>query len=183
MKYGNSKRIGHIMRDCKAPVAATNQRNPVVNQKAAVTCYECGRQGHYKRGEANQDSNVVTSTFLLNNRYASILFDSGADQSFVSTTFSSLIDIIPTALYNSYAVELADGKIIGADIKIKGCTLNLLNHPFNIYLMPVELGSLMLSSDFSEVFPEDLPGLPPTRQVKFRIDLVPGAAPVAPSNL
>ncbi|GKG36823.1 hypothetical protein Tco_0446996, partial [Tanacetum coccineum] len=33
--------------------------------------------------------------------------------------------------------------------------------------------------DFSEVFPEDLPGLPPTRQVEFQIDLVPGAAPVA----
>ncbi|GKF50369.1 hypothetical protein Tco_0146836, partial [Tanacetum coccineum] len=35
--------------------------------------------------------------------------------------------------------------------------------------------------DFSEVFPEDLPGLPPTRQVEFQIDLVPGAAPVARS--
>nr|GFB18313.1 DNA/RNA polymerases superfamily protein, putative [Tanacetum cinerariifolium] len=33
--------------------------------------------------------------------------------------------------------------------------------------------------DFLEVFPEDLPGLPPTRQVKFQIDLVPGVAPVA----
>ncbi|GJT79599.1 putative reverse transcriptase domain-containing protein, partial [Tanacetum coccineum] len=33
--------------------------------------------------------------------------------------------------------------------------------------------------DFPEVFPEDLPGLPPTRQVEFQIDLVPGAAPVA----
>ena len=33
--------------------------------------------------------------------------------------------------------------------------------------------------DFPEVFPEDLPGIPPTRQVEFRIDLVPGAAPVA----
>ncbi|GJU61673.1 hypothetical protein Tco_1243508 [Tanacetum coccineum] len=33
--------------------------------------------------------------------------------------------------------------------------------------------------DFLEVFPEDLPGLPPTRQVEFQIDLVPGAAPVA----
>ncbi|GJZ09932.1 hypothetical protein Tco_0544215, partial [Tanacetum coccineum] len=32
---------------------------------------------------------------------------------------------------------------------------------------------------FPKVFPEDLPGLPPTRQVEFRIDLVPGAAPVA----
>ncbi|GKF16437.1 putative reverse transcriptase domain-containing protein [Tanacetum coccineum] len=33
--------------------------------------------------------------------------------------------------------------------------------------------------DFPDVFPEDLPGLPPTRQVEFQIDLVPGAAPVA----
>ncbi|GKF43797.1 hypothetical protein Tco_0130349, partial [Tanacetum coccineum] len=33
--------------------------------------------------------------------------------------------------------------------------------------------------EFPEVFPKDLPGLPPTRQVEFQIDLVPGAAPVA----
>ncbi|GKD25292.1 putative reverse transcriptase domain-containing protein, partial [Tanacetum coccineum] len=33
--------------------------------------------------------------------------------------------------------------------------------------------------DFPDVFPEDFPGLPPTRQVEFQIDLVPGAAPVA----
>ncbi|GJV68607.1 putative reverse transcriptase domain-containing protein [Tanacetum coccineum] len=33
--------------------------------------------------------------------------------------------------------------------------------------------------EFPEVFPEDLPGIPPTRQVEFRIDLVPGATPVA----
>nr|GEW00659.1 putative reverse transcriptase domain-containing protein [Tanacetum cinerariifolium] len=33
--------------------------------------------------------------------------------------------------------------------------------------------------DFLEVFPEDLPGIPPTRQVEFQIDLIPGAAPVA----
>ncbi|GKA27853.1 hypothetical protein Tco_0714021 [Tanacetum coccineum] len=33
--------------------------------------------------------------------------------------------------------------------------------------------------DFPEVFPEELPGLPPPRQVEFRIDLIPGAAPVA----
>ncbi|GKF55609.1 hypothetical protein Tco_0165949, partial [Tanacetum coccineum] len=32
---------------------------------------------------------------------------------------------------------------------------------------------------FPKVFPEELPGLPPPRQVEFRIDLIPGAAPVA----
>ncbi|GKD68467.1 putative reverse transcriptase domain-containing protein, partial [Tanacetum coccineum] len=134
-------------------------------------CFECGAPGHFKRdclklknknggsgnaqgwvyavgnaeknGNAsrNPDSNVVTSTFLLNNCYASILFDTGADRSFISTAFSSLIDIAPTPLENSYDVELADGKIVGIDTIIRGCTLNFLNHPFNIDLMPVELGS------------------------------------------
>ncbi|GJR87604.1 putative reverse transcriptase domain-containing protein [Tanacetum coccineum] len=61
--------------------------------------------------------------------------------SFVSTTFSSLIDITPTTLDHYYDVELADGKIIGINTIIRGCTLNLLNHPFNINLMPIELGS------------------------------------------
>ncbi|GJR98289.1 putative reverse transcriptase domain-containing protein [Tanacetum coccineum] len=89
----------------------------------------------------NPDSNVVTGTFLLNNCYASILFETGADRSYISTTFSSLIDIAQTLLENSYDVKLADGKIVRVDTIIRGCTLNFLNHPFNIDLMPVELGS------------------------------------------
>ncbi|GKB46275.1 putative reverse transcriptase domain-containing protein, partial [Tanacetum coccineum] len=145
-----------------------NRRNSGATQNAA-TCYECGVQGHYKReclklkngnrgiqcgngsapakvyvvGNAgtNPDSNVVTGTFLLNNRYASILFDIGADRSFVSTRFSSLIDITPTTLDHYYDVKLADGKIIRINTIIRGCTLNFLDHPFNIKLMPVELGS------------------------------------------
>ncbi|GJV53771.1 putative reverse transcriptase domain-containing protein [Tanacetum coccineum] len=96
-----------------------------------------------KRGNApgNPDANVVTGTFLLNNHYASILFDTGADRSFISTAFSSLISIAPTSLENCYDVELADGKLVKIDTIIRGCTLNFLDHPFNIDLMPVELGS------------------------------------------
>ncbi|GKD06061.1 putative reverse transcriptase domain-containing protein [Tanacetum coccineum] len=230
-------------------------------------CFECGAPGHFKRdcpklknkdggngnaqgwvyavgnaekrgnASGNPNSNVVTGTFLLNNRYASILFDTGADRSFISSAFSSLIDIAQTPLENSYDVELADGKIVGVDTIMRGCTLNFLNHPFNIDLMPVELGSFdviigmdwlrrchavivcdekhvripygnetlifcgnesndgresrltiiscskaqeyMAKGYFPEVFPEDLPGLPPARPVEFQIDLIPGAAPVA----
>ncbi|GJW69360.1 putative reverse transcriptase domain-containing protein [Tanacetum coccineum] len=102
---GEKKRTGHLAQDCRSqPVAANNQRAPRVNQRV-LTCFES-----YAVGTAgiNPSSNVVTGTFLLNNRYASILFDTGADMSFVSTAFSSLIDIIPTTLDYGYDVELAD---------------------------------------------------------------------------
>ncbi|GJT87658.1 putative reverse transcriptase domain-containing protein [Tanacetum coccineum] len=256
----------------------------------AIVCFECGAPGHFRKdcpqwknknqgngngvarayavGVAGQnpDNNVVTGTFLLNNRCASILFDTGADRSFVSTQFSTLINIAPTTLDHGYNVELADGRIIWVNTVLLGCTLNFLNHPFHVDLMPVEMGTydviigmdwltkyqavidcakkivripfgseilifhgdgsrnkrgtrlniisctkaqkyllqgchvflahitiketgdkskkkqlqdVPIVKNFPEVFPEDLPGLPPTRQVEFHIDLVPGAAPVA----
>nr|GEY52207.1 putative reverse transcriptase domain-containing protein [Tanacetum cinerariifolium] len=234
---------------------ANNQRGNGTGQKP--TCYECGSQGHFRkdcpkfknnnhgtqggnatapakvyevgRAGINPDSNVVTGMFLLNNCYASILFDTGVDRSFVSTAYRSQIAITPTTLDHYYDVKLADGRIIGLNSILRGCTLNFLNHPFNIDLMPVELGSfdaiigkqdslniiscakmqkyiqkgchvflahittkeaedklekkrledVPIVQNFPEVFPEDFPGLPPTRQVEFKIDLIPDVAPVA----
>ncbi|GJT60061.1 putative reverse transcriptase domain-containing protein [Tanacetum coccineum] len=134
-------------------------------------CFKCGAPGHFKndcpklknkdggngsaqcwvyavgnaekKGNASRDpdSNVVTGTFFLNNRYASILFYTGADRSFISFAFSSLINIVPTPLGNSYDVKLADGKIVRVDTIIRCFTLTFLNHLFKIDLMPVELCS------------------------------------------
>ncbi|GKE51019.1 putative reverse transcriptase domain-containing protein, partial [Tanacetum coccineum] len=277
-----------------APSATTttpgNVHPSVETERGA--CYECGNTGYIKKNcpklknrrngngngvaqgrayalggrDASPDSNVITGTFLLNNRYATILFDTGADRSFVSNTFNALINITPTTLENHYDIELADGKIIRVNTIIRGCTLNFMNHPFNIDLMPVPLGSfdiiigmdwltkyhgviicdekivrvpfgremlifqgdgnnqrkesrlniisctkaqkylskgcdvflvhittkeakdklegkrledVPIVRDFPEVFPEDLSGIPPARQVEFQIDLVPGVAPVA----
>ncbi|GKF71319.1 putative reverse transcriptase domain-containing protein, partial [Tanacetum coccineum] len=112
-----------------------NRGNQVGGGNVPVKVYAVGHAG------TNPDSNIVTGTFLLNNRYASILFDTGANRSFVSSAFSSQIDITPTALDQYYGVELADGRIIGLNTILRGCTLNILNHLFNINLMPVELGS------------------------------------------
>ncbi|GJU34828.1 putative reverse transcriptase domain-containing protein [Tanacetum coccineum] len=265
-KCHKCNRVFHMARDCRSPAnanTANTQRGTGTGQKP--TCYEYGAQGHFKRecpklknnnnrgnpagnvnapakvytvGHAgtNPDSNVVKGAFLLNNLYASILFDTGADRIFVSTVFSSQIDITPTVLDHYYDVKLADGRIIGLNTILRGCTLNILNHPFNIDLIPIELGSfdaiigmdwlvkyqeiivcaekivcipwgnetLIVHSDRSNrgneahlhiisytktqeymlkgcpVFlANDLPGLPPTLQVEFQIDLIPGAAPVA----
>ncbi|GJZ94977.1 putative reverse transcriptase domain-containing protein, partial [Tanacetum coccineum] len=153
----------------------------------------------------------------------------------------ALLDVAPSTFETSYVVELADGRILETNVVLRGCMLGLLGHPFNIDLMPVELGSfdiiigmdwlekyhalivceekvvripfrdevliirgenydggtqvtskkaedkseekrledVPIVREFPEVFPEDLPGLPPGQQVEFQIDLVPGAAPVA----
>ncbi|GJT58780.1 putative reverse transcriptase domain-containing protein [Tanacetum coccineum] len=105
------------------------------NYLAAAKVYVVGNAG------ANPDNNVITGTFLLNNRYASILFDTGADRSFVSTAFSSRIVITPTALDHDYNVELAEGANCWINTILLRLTLNFLNHPFNIDLIPVEIGS------------------------------------------
>ncbi|GJS97096.1 putative reverse transcriptase domain-containing protein [Tanacetum coccineum] len=172
--------VGHLARDCKSPANANNANNQTgtgTGQKP--TCYKCGAHGHFKRectklknnnnpgnpagnvnapvkvyavghARTNPDFNVVTGTFLLNNRYASILCDISVDRSFVSTAFSSQINNTPTILDHYYDVELADGRIIGLNTILRGCTLNILNHPFNIDLMPVELGSfdVIISMDW-----------------------------------
>nr|GFA10758.1 putative reverse transcriptase domain-containing protein [Tanacetum cinerariifolium] len=128
--------LRHFKRDCPK----LNNKNGG-NGNAQGWVYVVGNAERNGNAAGNLDSNVVTGTFLLNNRYASILFDTGADRSFVSTAFSSLIDIITTPLDNHYNVELADEKIVGINTIIRGCTLNFLNHPFTIDIMPVELGS------------------------------------------
>ncbi|GJV74967.1 putative reverse transcriptase domain-containing protein [Tanacetum coccineum] len=134
------------------------------NENAQGWVYAVGNAE--KRGNAmgNPDSNIVMGT--LNNHYASILFDTGADRSFISTAFSSLINITPNPLENSYDVELADGKIISTkkeEDKSEG----------------KQIKDVPIVRDFPEVFPEDLSGLPPARPVEFQIDLILGAAPVA----
>ncbi|GJT95043.1 reverse transcriptase domain-containing protein [Tanacetum coccineum] len=120
------KKIGHLARDCRNSGSNgnnNNRGNSGGNGNALVKVYVVGNAG------TNPDSNVITGTFLLNNRYASILFDTGADRSFVSTIFSSLIDITPTTLDHYYDVELADRKIIGINSIIRGCTLNFSGIP------------------------------------------------------
>ncbi|GKC70529.1 reverse transcriptase domain-containing protein [Tanacetum coccineum] len=151
-------KIGHKARYCKEKNVAMG-----ANAQPIPTYYDYGEQGHIRnrcpnkvkqeeagevrgRAYAIKDAepkgpNVVTGTFLLNNRYASVLFDSGSNTSFVNTRFSSMLDIDPVKIDTSYEVELADGRVVSKNNVLKGCTLNLVNHLFEIDLIPIELGT------------------------------------------
>ncbi|GJU57412.1 putative reverse transcriptase domain-containing protein [Tanacetum coccineum] len=164
-------KVGHFARDCKSTTnanVANNQRGTGTGQKS--TCHECGAQGHFRRDKPRRERR-----------------------------YGSQIDIALTVLDHDYVIELADGRIIGVNTIIRSCTLNFLNHPFNINLMPVEMGSfnVIIGMDWLSKYQAVIVcadkivripwgretlifhGLPPTRQVEFQIDLVPGAAPVA----
>ncbi|GJV17963.1 putative reverse transcriptase domain-containing protein [Tanacetum coccineum] len=131
-----------MTRDCTAAVVPNTHRSPVGNQ-SGIVCYdnEATTKAYAIGGGANPDSNVITGTFLLNNCYASMLFYSGADRSFVSSTFSALLDVALSTLDTSYAIELVVGRISETNVILRGCTLGLLVHPFDIDLMLIELGS------------------------------------------
>ncbi|GKF32501.1 hypothetical protein Tco_0102299, partial [Tanacetum coccineum] len=128
---------GHYRSDC-LNLKDQNRGNKIGNKNGVGEAR--GKAYVLGGGDANPDSNVVTGTFLLNNHYAFMLFESSADRSFVSTTFSTLLDITPNTLKVSYANELADGRNSETNTVLRGCTLGLLGHLFNIDLIPVELG-------------------------------------------
>ncbi|GJV60388.1 putative reverse transcriptase domain-containing protein [Tanacetum coccineum] len=129
-KCHKCNKVGHFACDSRSSNntnVANTQKGNGANPKGNG-CFECGASGHFKRDCPK-----------LKNKDGEMGMHKAG--SFISTAFSSLIDIAPTPLENSYDVELADGKIVGVDTIIQGCTLNFLNHPFNIDLMLVELGS------------------------------------------
>ncbi|GJU93365.1 putative reverse transcriptase domain-containing protein [Tanacetum coccineum] len=108
-----------------------------------------GNNGNQARGrafalgtnEALQDPNIMTSMFSLNDQYATVLFDYGADYSFVSTKFMPLINAQPSDLNFSYVIEMANGENEETNKIVHECTLVLENVPFSIDLLPIELGS------------------------------------------
>nr|GEV26969.1 putative reverse transcriptase domain-containing protein [Tanacetum cinerariifolium] len=164
--------------------------------------------------EACQDPNIVMGTFTVYNHYATRLFDSGADYSFVSTTFIPLLDIKPSNLGFSYEIEIASGKLVEINKVIRGCKLEIEGHTFDIDLIPFGDGSFdvivgmdWLSRHKAEIVchekivripiphgemltvlgerPEEkvkhLMRLPPPREIKFCIDLIPVEITVAKS--
>ncbi|GJW25006.1 putative reverse transcriptase domain-containing protein [Tanacetum coccineum] len=118
-KGGNDKETSELNREWKS----------ILDEEKVALCNTIGFE--VNAASKNMPEVTTASEYQVN----------AANRSFVSTAFSSLIDIFPTALAHDYDVELADEKIIRFNTIIRGCTLNFLKSSFNIDLMPVEIGS------------------------------------------
>ncbi|GKE02187.1 putative reverse transcriptase domain-containing protein, partial [Tanacetum coccineum] len=65
-----------------------------------------------------------------------MIYDSGADYSFVSTTFMPLLDIKPSSLGFNFEIEIASGQLVEINKVIHGCKLEIEGHSFDIHLIP-----------------------------------------------
>ncbi|GJU72173.1 putative reverse transcriptase domain-containing protein [Tanacetum coccineum] len=226
-RCNNCNRMGHLSKNCRSKKPATESNQlPVI-----VVCHACGEKGHYtnqcqktninaqgraymlRDKNAQQDPNVITGMFLLNQHLVRVLFDSEAGRSFISSSLASMLNISSITIDTFYNIEMADGNLVSTNTVIKGYTLTLLNQPFEIDLIPIKLSSfdvvigidwlskyrakilydekvvhipidgenliirvmekkadekrledISVVKEFLDVFPKDLPGIPPIRQ-------------------
>ncbi|GJU98821.1 putative reverse transcriptase domain-containing protein [Tanacetum coccineum] len=131
--------------------------------------------------EAVQDPNVVTGTFSLNDHLVTVLFDSGADFSFISTKFAPLLNVKPSIVNPGYVIEVADGKKVEVDRIIRDCKLELESSLFSINLIPLGHGSFDVIVGMDWLSQHKAVIVYHKKVVEFHIDLVPGATPIAKS--
>ncbi|GJV82275.1 putative reverse transcriptase domain-containing protein [Tanacetum coccineum] len=173
VRMGNNPRVCY---ECGSPDHFRNtcpKMNRAPGQAGNQLAFEANRNncsnGNQVRGrafnvnvnamEAVQDPNVVTVSYLLNLR--------------------PLLNVKPSIVNPGYVIEVAYGHgsfdvIVGMDWLSQHKAVIVCHE--KVVEIPVED-----VRDFEDVFSEDLEGLPPQQQVEFRIDLVPGATPIAKS--
>ncbi|KAJ9564382.1 hypothetical protein OSB04_000348 [Centaurea solstitialis] len=220
-----------------------------------------GRAFQMTTAEAEETPGVITGTFLVNSICAKVLFDCGADYSFVSFSFIDRLRVKPKVLDYVLVVDTFDNRQVSVNelyddcsIIVEGCSIPIKLFPVPINEFDVIVGidwlaknhawvgcdekiihidlpgrgpfviygdrrnrqtslismlkarkcvkkgcqsflayvidskkeksvieTIPVVSEFPEVFPDDLTSLPPDRPIEFRIDLLPGAAPIARS--
>ncbi|GJS75413.1 putative reverse transcriptase domain-containing protein [Tanacetum coccineum] len=124
--------------------AMTAARNGDVDQEGpTLNCNHCGlcHFGNYPSKCTSMGTEIIIEASARIKATIEVEMLLGEHKSFVNTSFSHLIDINPMRLNTSYEVELADRKIVSTNTILRGCTLNLVNHLFEIDLMPIELSA------------------------------------------
>ncbi|GJZ44876.1 putative reverse transcriptase domain-containing protein [Tanacetum coccineum] len=201
-------------RDDRNKRQRTGRNFALITQEQGQRNQAQGRAFSLGVAKAPQDPNVVTGTFSLNDHFAIVLFDSGADYSFISTNFLLLINMKPSIVSPDYELEIASGLKVVTNMIVQGmdwlsklrakivffekiiqiplsneenlevhdeCPKGNLKQLKTMKVSEPKIENIPVVHEFCGVFLEDLSGLPPSREVEFHIDLIPGAMPVVKS--
>ncbi|GKB34972.1 putative reverse transcriptase domain-containing protein [Tanacetum coccineum] len=188
-------KVGHKVRYCKEKSVATG-----ANAQPVWTCYDCGEQGHTRN---RCPKRIKQEEFREVHGRSYAIKDAEPQGPNVLGTFDVIISM--DWLVKHDAVIVCGEKVVHTPygnkmlivegykgvsrLKVISCikARKYVERGCHFFLAHVtknkskerRMIDVSVIHDFPEVFPKELPGLPPLRQVEFRIDLVPGAAPVA----
>ncbi|GJX12684.1 putative reverse transcriptase domain-containing protein [Tanacetum coccineum] len=116
-EYGS---LDHLRYDCPKSKQATGKAKNLLALEGNRNTQnngnqERGRTFNWNAVEALQYLKVMTGTFSLNNQFATVLFDYGADFSFISSKFAPLLNVEPCIVNPGYVIEIADGESVEVD--------------------------------------------------------------------
>ncbi|GJY28010.1 putative reverse transcriptase domain-containing protein [Tanacetum coccineum] len=183
----NNGRPGHMAKECRVAPRMVNPVNTRNLTAAPGACYEYGGTDHFKaacprlnqaqRPGGNCPNQVVANNGRQGrgnngNQARGRAFMLGAEEARQDPNIMTGIE--PSELGFSYEIEIASGQLVEIDKVIRGCKLEIEGQG-------TKTRRDFMVRDFPEVFPDDLSGLPPIREIEFRVDLIPGAIPVTKS--
>ncbi|KAF5465164.1 hypothetical protein F2P56_015193 [Juglans regia] len=195
---------GHFIRECSLLAENNKRPNPPQN-------FRPNNQGNIQQrivparvfaltpGEAEDKNDVITGIILLFLNKATILFDSGATHSFISTNYVKFCPVDADEMDYNLRVSTPAGDIVTCNKIILKCPITIRGRemPTNLIVFPMigfdgylafvvdepkeelELEEILIVREYLEVFPKDLFGLPPEREVEFVIELAPGTVPLS----
>nr|GEW60018.1 hypothetical protein [Tanacetum cinerariifolium] len=187
-KCNNCKKVDHLTKDCRSRPANNNNNNRNNYNQQDNGCFECGAQGYIKRNCPKQKNNDRGNQARNDRAPARVYAVGNAGQ-----TQTTSLRIVRVPFEDETLIIRCNGSNNGNQLNIISCTKTrtYLLKGYPIFLVNIttktikdkskekQLEDVPIVQGFFEVFPEDLPGLPPSRQVEFQIDLIPGVAPVA----
>eukprot|EP00253_Pinus_taeda_P018413 PITA_18413 len=157
--------------------------------------------------QAEYQPTMVEFEGKISNLTISILIDPGATLSYVNPKVVERCNLQSVKFKNPWLVQLATGAKRRVTAKIIDCSFTIADQPIiaDLNILPlgsydiligcqvyaiqvgyanskdksVALNNIPVIQEFTDVFPEEIPGLPPRRNIDFTIELVPGAAPMS----
>ena len=183
---------GHTADRC--PMSLTT-----VAQNQGVGAPQQGKVFATNKSEAEKADTIVTSTLPVLGPYALVLFDSGSSYSFISFVFVSLACLAVEPLDHVLLVSTPSGKSMLLKEKIKACQIEIARHTIAMKAnkllnqgtwsilanvvdtreADISLSSEPIVRDYPDVFSEELPELPPHKEIDFAIELEPGIVPIS----